>query len=321
MERQLVAYERILDLQPIPDADRIEVATVRGWKVVVRKGEFQVGDKVVYFEIDSALPLDDLRFAFLEPQGVKVLDGKNYHVLRTARLRGQFSQGLVLPADQFSDGLPEIEKYEKPLPIGEEAITGHYPHDWAIKTDAIRIQDLYKFMDQINELNWTATEKIDGTSTTFINDGLVLRIATRNYELEVTPSLLRYKVATEMGIMDLLPEGYAIQGELFGPSIQGNPLNMKKVSFRAFNLFKHGELVPYDEWPEDLVEIRVPTLDLTLPDTLESIVEQADGLKSAISPDRRAEGIVWHCGTPQEFLGARDGFKAINNTYLAKLKD
>lgn len=321
MERQLVAYEKILDLQPIPDADRIEVATVRGWQVVVRKGEFEVGDKVVYFEIDSALPLDDERFAFLEPQGVKVLDGKNYHVLRTARLRGQFSQGLVLPAEQFSDGLPEIEKYEKPLPIGEETIVSHYPVDWAPKTDAIRIQDFYDKMDKINALDWIATEKIDGTSTTFINDGLVLRIATRNFELEVTPTLLRYKVATEMGIMDLLPEGYALQGELFGPGIQGNPLNMKKVSFKAFNLYKKGELIPYDEWPEDLVEIRVPVLDMTLPDTVLSILEQVDGMKSVISPDRRAEGIVWHCGAPQQFLGMRDGFKAISNTYLTKLKD
>lgn len=321
MERQLVAYEKILDLQPIPDADRIEVATIRGWKVVVRKGEFKVGDDVVYFEIDSALPLDDPRFSFLEPQGVKVIDGKNFHVLRTARLRGQFSQGLAIPVDQFPDGLPEIEKYEKPLPIGEESITGHYPHEWAIKTDAIRIQDFYDRMDKINALEWTATEKIDGTSTTYINDGGNLRIATRNYELEVTETLLRYKVAVELGIMNTLPEGYAVQGELFGPNIQGNPLNMKKVEFRAFNLFKKGELVPYDQWPEDLVKIRVPVLDMTLPDTVLSILEQADGLMSAISPDRRAEGIVWHCGTPQEFLGMRDGFKAINNTYLAKLKD
>src|SRR5690606_28028443 len=57
MERQLVTREQITDIQPIEGADAIEVASVRGWKVVVRKGEFTVGDEVVYFEIDSALPL------------------------------------------------------------------------------------------------------------------------------------------------------------------------------------------------------------------------------------------------------------------------
>jgi len=321
MERQLVTREQITDIQPIEGADAIEVASVRGWKVVVRKGEFTVGDEVVYFEIDSALPLADPRFSFLEPRGVKVLDGKNFHVLKTIRLRGQVSQGLILPADQFSDGLPEIEKYEKPIPMDGEGFIGQYPSDWAIKTDAERIQNLGKFMDKINELDWVATEKIDGTSTTYINDGGNLRIATRNWEVEINPGLMRYKVAQELDLINRIPEGYAIQGELFGPNLQNNPLGRTKVEFRAFNLFTKGELVPYDEWPESLVEIRVPVLDWTLPDTVESILEQVDGMKSLISPDRRAEGVVWHCGTAHEFLGDRDGFKAISNSYLAKQKD
>lgn len=320
MERNLVSYETILDIQPIEDADAIEVATVRGWKVVVRKGEFQVGDEVVYFEIDSALPLNDERFAFLEPRGVKVLDGKNFHVLKTIRLRGQFSQGLVLPASQFDAGLPEIEKYEKPIPQ-EGNFKGNYPEDWVIKTDAERIQNLGRYMPKINEMSWVATEKIDGTSTTYINDGGVLRIATRNFELETTDGLLRSVVAAELDLLNIIPEGHGVQGELFGPNIQGNPLNRKKVEFRAFNYFRKGELIPYDEWPEALVAIRVPTLDMQLPDTVELILEQVDGLKSVISPDRRAEGVVWHCGTVHQFLGERDGFKAISNTYLAKLKD
>lgn len=321
MERTLASLEKITNLRPIEGADQIEVATVRGWNVVVRKGEFSVNDSVVYFEIDSALPLADSRFSFLEPRGVKILDGRNFHVLKTIRLRGQISQGLVLPADQFEGGIPVIEKYEKPVPLEGENLKGHYPSEWAIKTDAERIQNLGQHIDKINELNWVATEKIDGTSTTFINDEGILRIASRNYELEINPELLRFKIAQELDLMNILPEGHAIQGELFGPGIQGNPLNTKKVQFRAFNFFKKGELIAYDQWPEDLAKIRVPTLDLTLPDTVESIVEQADNIKSVISPDRRAEGIVWHCGTAHQFLGDRDGFKAISNTYLAKLKD
>lgn len=321
MERQLLTYETIIDLQPIEGADQIELASVRGWNAVVRKGEFKVGDSVVYAEIDSALPLDDPRFTFLEPRGVKVIDGKNYHVLRTIRLRGQISQGLILPADQFSDGLPKIQKYEAPVPQSNEPLIGQYPHEWAIKTDAERVQNLAKFMPIINTLSWTATEKIDGTSTTYINDGRRFRIASRNWELDTTPGLLRNKVAEELGIWTKLSEGYAIQGELFGPNIQNNPLKKDKVEFRAFNLFKYGELIPYDQWPDALVALRVPSLDLTLPDTVDSIVAQADRLTSTITPGRQAEGIVWHCGAPLDFLGGRDGFKAINNTYLAKLRD
>lgn len=322
MERQLASRTVISNIQPIDGADSIETATAKGWNIVVRKGEFSIGDSVIYFEIDSALPLFDSRFAFLEPRGVTVIDGINFHVLKTIRLRGQISQGLLLPSNQFGDDeLPKIVKYEKPVPMDGENLIGQYPHAWAIKTDAERIQNLGNFMGKINSLEWTATEKIDGTSTTYINDGGVLRIASRNYELDANPSLLRSKVAAELGLLDILPEGHAIQGELFGPNIQGNPLQVNSVQFRAFNFFKQGQIISYDEWPVALAAIRVPILDLELPTTVEAIVAQADNLKSAISPSRRAEGIVWHCGEPQQFLGTRDGFKAISNTYLAKLKD
>ena len=52
-ERKLASIQKILDIQPIPDADAIEVATIQGWKVVVKKGDFQIGDLAIYFEVDS----------------------------------------------------------------------------------------------------------------------------------------------------------------------------------------------------------------------------------------------------------------------------
>ena len=55
MTRKLAHIEYITDIQPIPKADLIAVATVLGWKVVVKKGEFKVGDKVVYVEVDSIM--------------------------------------------------------------------------------------------------------------------------------------------------------------------------------------------------------------------------------------------------------------------------
>lgn len=324
MERELVTLDTIASLEPIDGADKIELATVRGWKTVVRKGEFQVGDSVIYFEIDSALPLDDSRFSFLGARGTKIIDGRNYHVLKTVRLRGQISQGLVLPAEQFEqDGRPEIFKWEKPVPMAAGNLKGNFPLEWAPKTDAERIQNLGRVIDQINELDWVATEKIDGTSTTYINDGGTLRIASRNYELDVTPDLMQWKLTkrTPFNVMHLLPEGFAVQGEIYGAGIQGNPLGIKGTTFSAFNLYNQGALVPYAEWPEDLVPFRVPVLDWTLPDTVEGIVAQADGMMSTINSKRRAEGVVWHCGSPQDFLGGRDGFKAISNTYLAKEKE
>ena len=104
MTRKLVTIREISNIQPIPDADAIEVATVGGWKVVVKKGEFSIGDLGLYFEVDSFLPETDERFQFLMKSGVRTFEGERGHVLRTARLRKQLSQGLILPLQLF----PEI---------------------------------------------------------------------------------------------------------------------------------------------------------------------------------------------------------------------
>lgn len=86
-ERKLATIEVIKDLRPIEGADAIEVATVRGWQVVVKKGEFSIGDLCVYCEIDSVLPPRP-EFAFLE---------KVKYRIRTIRLRGCISQGIIFP--------------------------------------------------------------------------------------------------------------------------------------------------------------------------------------------------------------------------------
>lgn len=103
--RKLATVRRVAELLPIPNADAIECAVVDGWKVVVKKGEFRPGDEGVYFEIDSLLPVRDERFSFLAKGAV----GQEYARLRTIKLRGQISQGLLLPASTF----PELDRGEE----------------------------------------------------------------------------------------------------------------------------------------------------------------------------------------------------------------
>jgi RNA ligase (TIGR02306 family) len=321
--RQLVTLENITEINPIPDADQIEVAKVRGWNVVVKKGEFQPGEEVLYFEIDSFLSISDPRFAFLEPRGVRVQDGITGHVLKTVRLRGQYSQGLIKPVSEFPEGIPDIVKFDPPLPAGlEGSVEGQFLYQFAPKTDAERIQNLGRVLPEILRHEWIATEKIDGTSTTFVNDQGILRACSRNWEIS-RPSA-RFDLADKLNILEHLPVDFALQGEYYGENIQGNPLKIKGTDFKAFNLYKKTEngpeWVPYPEWPEGLRAIRVPMLDLSLPNTIDEIVEQADGLMSQIAPQRRAEGIVWQGGKGFDFLGNRGGFKAISNAYLAKQK-
>ena len=54
--RKLASIQKIIKIEPIPGADRIEKATILGWECVVQKGQFKPGDHCIYFEIDSIVP-------------------------------------------------------------------------------------------------------------------------------------------------------------------------------------------------------------------------------------------------------------------------
>ncbi len=101
--RKLASFRTVDDIQPIEGADAIELAVVGGWKVVTKKGEFKVGDGAVYFEIDSFLPEGRPVWQFLIDKQSRTLNGVNGHRLRTIKLRGQISQGLILPFTAFPE--------------------------------------------------------------------------------------------------------------------------------------------------------------------------------------------------------------------------
>lgn len=132
-ERKLAYIAEIAEILPIPNADRIEVVRVGGWQVVVSKlDEHKVGDKVVYIEIDSKVPSDRECFAFLQDKKYKV---------KSIKLRGQVSQGLVMPLSILPDGeynvgddvteILGIEKIEndfkQPLESNEMRLRGAHP--------------------------------------------------------------------------------------------------------------------------------------------------------------------------------------------------
>ena len=109
--RKLVTVREISAIDDIPGADLIKVAQVEGWKVVVKAGEFQPGDKCVFFEVDSYLPMDDERYKFLEKNATN-WQGIPGARLKTIRLRKQLSQGLALPVRDFPEVHPFLESEE-----------------------------------------------------------------------------------------------------------------------------------------------------------------------------------------------------------------
>ena len=118
--RKLASIQTIINIEPIENADKIEYASVLGWHCVVKKGEFQVGDKCIYIEIDSILPEDNPNFEFMKDRKYRV---------KTIKLRGKISQGIIfpmsiLPKDEskYSIGddvtnILKIKKYEPEIEI------------------------------------------------------------------------------------------------------------------------------------------------------------------------------------------------------------
>lgn len=188
MARKMAAIRIIDRITPIPDADRIETAHIGGWPVVIGKDEnMHEGDKIIYFEPDSMLPLDKPQFASLAGRGKNRENDKGEMcvVLRTVKLRKQLSQGLALPLDAFDinedidvgtdvSELLGVQKYDPPEIIGRPANMSSWP-SFLSRTDEERIQNLismirwfagYEHTDEFIK-QFHPSEKLDGTSTTY----------------------------------------------------------------------------------------------------------------------------------------------------------
>ena len=127
INRKLLTVRTVDAVGPIDGADAIEVATVGGWQVVVKKGEVKAGDKVFYAEIDSFLPDGNPAWQFLVDKQGRTFEGRLGHRLRTVKLRGAVSQGFIVPLSALpqvtnpEEGVDYAEvlgvvKWEQPLP-------------------------------------------------------------------------------------------------------------------------------------------------------------------------------------------------------------
>jgi len=201
--RKLASIQKITALRPIENADKIEVATVLGWQVVVQKGQFKEGDFCVYIEIDSILP-DKPDFEFMRERKFRV---------KTIKLRGQVSQGICFPisillkatdkdlilreGDDMTELLgvrkydPQIEWEKKETERLADIDRGRMSkflkrYSWyrrllfrfkkpsrvpfpsfIKKTDEDRIQLFPDYYEKWGELPFTVTEKLDGQSATY----------------------------------------------------------------------------------------------------------------------------------------------------------
>jgi RNA ligase (TIGR02306 family) len=334
--RKLASIQRIKDLEPIEGADAIEKATVLGWQLVVKKGEFQVGDLCIYVEIDSILP---------EKPAYEFLRNKNFRI-KTIRLRGQISQGICFPLDFLPTDFEIIEdkdcteileiiKYEPAIPAHLAGLMkGGFP-SFIPKTDETRVQVLQDLLDKYAGTKCYVTEKLDGSSATFYWKDGEFGACSRNLELVKDEQNTFWKVAETLQLEEKLKSlngNFALQGELVGEGIQGNKLKIKGQTVIFFNLFDidNHQFLSFEALKEtlkslDLAFVPVLSEDYMLESDISKIVEMAK-IKSTHNPLAWAEGIVIRpieetsdrSFTNQLEFGGRLSFKAINPEFLIK---
>ena len=400
-EREL-AYVVIIDeITPIKGYDRVELAHVGGWTIVVGKGEFKPGDPAIYFEIDSKLPE-------VEPFTNMDFLAKKKYKIKTQKMCKSLSQGLLMSAANFGWTIEKhnygysihepngaehnaenesrfltkklnvtyaiaednkrkrnsADKYKKMAQrhgklfskqpfrwlmkrawgkkllfffFGKKKDKRNWP-EWVKKTDEERIENLpYLFSDKSE---WIATEKIDGTSTTFtLKRGKGLKkeefyICSRNVVFDKPDKSCYYdtNVYIEMAekydiynkMKTLLDNRFkdcdwiTIQGETYGAGIQRRDYHMKTHNFMAFNFItsKEGrwntvEMVKLLERLYGIPCVPVVNENYVLPNTIEELREYVDSQTSIIDGDIR-EGIVF-----RSLDGVRS-FKCVSPTFLLK---
>lgn len=335
MERKLASIRKISDIQPIEGADMIELAIVDGWKVVVAKNvNHKVGDLVVYCEIDSFLPIKE-EFEFLRKGSYKkMVDGTEGFRLRTIKLRGQVSQGLILPIhtlpllEMVHEGQDVTEmlgivKYEPPIPAELAGkVKGLFP-SFLRKTDEERIQNLSGEIETWKDKTFYVTEKLDGSSATFYYKDGEFGVCSRNLELLETEDNTFWKFARQVDLENKMRDfdiNISLQGELIGEGIQGNPYKIKGQTVRFFNLFdidlqEYHNLSMFEGVCNRFGVEMVPILNkhFEMFDTVEELLEYADG-KSVLNPNFDREGVVIRS------LDRKISFKAISNKFLLNEK-
>ena len=401
-ERELCYVVIVDDVTPIKGYDRVELAHVGGWTIVVGKGEFEPGDPAIYFEIDSKLPE-------VEPFTNMEFLAKKHYKIKTQRMCKSISQGLLMSAKNFgweiqieplggvrtpviidNNGKPHYpndesrfltaalgvtyaeasdnrrkaapaDKYKKMAQrngklfsyqpfrwlmkrtwgkkllfifFGKKKDKRGWP-EWVQKTDEERIQNMPWILEDKNE--WVATEKIDGTSTTFTmkrgkgfkkND---FYICSRNVVFDKPDKKCFYEtnVYTEMAekyhieekltkLLEEYPEAewITIQGETYGEGIQKRDYSMKEHNFMAFNLIMSNTgRWNTVEMEKELLKHGIPSVPIVdehfiLPDTVDELLDYTTG-KSVVDGGMR-EGIVFR------YKDGSKSFKAVSNEFLLK---
>lgn len=356
MGRKLASIQKICKIEPIENADAIELVHVLGWQCVAKKGEFKEGDPCVYFEIDSFLPCTP-DFEFLRANSYKVnpILGEGYR-LRTKRMRGALSQGLVLPVESCSALWDWKKSVNQLYHIGEDVTDilgvrlwveeeratsggttiGGRP-DGVPHTDETRIQSCPELLELFRDKKYYITTKCDGSShSVFIDADEKFHVTGHNYEYKDDGTSSFYEYVKKNDIESKIRvwkrdqkdeiNTICVQGEWCGIGIQKNRLKLQQPKWFVFTLIINGERCGLDRLNQFIQDTGIDMVPLeetgvNLPEKYPDIDALLKRAEIKYPNGGNGEGIVIRTVIPEYCSLTDSGYlsmKIINNKYLLK---
>lgn len=349
-ERVMARVVRIDAVEKHPNADSLDICTVGGWRVVTKLGEYKAGDLAVYCEVDSWVSHELAPFLSKgkEPREFNLIKGER---LKTARLRGELSQGLLLsftetladyakdyddagqpvwmgPEDFFQEGedvseVLGIQKWEAPIPACLAGMMrGNFPTD-VPKTDQSRCQNLVAEINAAYEagLLFEVTEKLEGSSCTmYLDVNNDFHVCSRNLDLKEDDSNSFWQAAkmydVNQRMLDFGMTGYAIQGELIGNKLNGNIYRLSGIDFYVYDIYDvhAGKYLSPEQRRKVVADLGLKHVPVLEKHTTLGTVEDLIAFADGKSMlyDTLREGVVF------KQVDGPMTFKAISNEYLLK---
>lgn len=350
---KLASVQKIVNIEPIEGADKIEVATILGWEIVIKKDEYKIGDNVSYICIDTIVP-ELPEYEFLRERKFRV---------RTIKLRGKISQGLIvpLPTGKWKEGddltkILGVKKYVKPdnNPIVDEKpkmpkiwykkimyiFLYNYFYVWfpnlkkvskstfpsiIPKTDEERIQNIPSVLEKYKGMNFIVNFKLDGSSITILHEKKygksIFRICSRNFELH-TKENDWYRVFADTNFKEEIlklvnhfkTNDIIVQGEAIG-KFNGNHHNLKTNEIRIFNIFVNGKRLNQKDFMDTVVLLDIPHCPLFKELTLNHTMSEI--IKISEIKDILNPNVHAE-GLVWRCADENISFKVINNNFLIK---
>ena len=350
-ERKLASVQKIINISPIPNKDRIVLADILGYHVIVSKEDFKVGDLCVYIECDSVLDPNNPIFEQARKRSSRI---------KTMKLGNTYSQGIAYPLSILGKGdwkegddvtaklkITKYDEYGDNTDFAKVSNLSKKKYNkfqllWfklfglpqrkkggftslVSKTDETRIQNIPEVLK--NKEPMTVSQKIDGQSASYTLErtffGAKFNVYSRNLRIGKDNSAYwqiveMYDLEDRMGLMmdELNVPWIAIQGEVAGPGIQKNPEGLKDIDFFVFNIITPEGRMGNKEMVKlcyhyGLTTVPMIDYEYILPDTVDEMLKYATG-PSLINPNVLREGVVVRS------QDGRHSFKAVSPEYLIK---